>query len=88
MKTEPTLREILDQRGLTNDELALVADVDPTTARRIVTGKSQPRPGTIISMARGLGLPVIRMRNILAATWSAAHPEVAERDDGTAGGTP
>jgi transcriptional regulator with XRE-family HTH domain len=81
MKAETTLRHVLAERGWAADELALVSGCGPSTARRILTGKTRPRPGTVIAMARGLGFPVGRMRTILDATWDAAHPEMAHADE-------
>jgi transcriptional regulator with XRE-family HTH domain len=72
--SEKTLDQVLTERGWPNDALALVADIDKSTASRVRTGKTRPLPTTVIRMAKGLGISVTRMRRILDATWQQAHP--------------
>lgn len=77
--TEPTLAKLLEDRHWPLDALALVADIDKSTASRIRSGKARPRAHTVIRLAQGLGISVTRMQRILDATWRAAHPsEVAD----------
>lgn len=87
MDNAQTLAELLDQRRWPLDALALVADIDKSTASRIKAGKARPRADTVIRMAQGLGISVTRMRRILEATWAAAHPEHVDdtADEVTAG---
>jgi transcriptional regulator with XRE-family HTH domain len=74
-----TLAELLDDRRWPLDAFALVVGIDQGTASRIRAGKARPRATTVIRMAQGFGISVTRMRQILDATWRAAHePELEE----------
>jgi transcriptional regulator with XRE-family HTH domain len=77
MADDPTLAELLDERRWPLDALALIADIDVSTASRIRSGVRRPQPTTVIRMAQGLGVSVTRMRRILDATWRQAHPDEA-----------
>ena len=73
MNSEMTMRELLEERRFPVAALALVADIDVSTAWNIVRGKSRPRGTTAIRMAEGLGIGYSRMRRILDATWKAGQ---------------
>lgn len=77
MHAEMTMRELLDKRHWPVSALALVADIDESTAHRIVSGKSRPYATTAVRMAEGLGIGYGRMRRILAATWEAGQAVAA-----------
>lgn len=48
------LREIRDERGLSQDALADRTDVHPTAIGRLERGSREPRLTTILRLARGL----------------------------------
>jgi hypothetical protein len=73
MDSEMTMSELLEERRFPVAALALVADIDDSTAWNIVRGKSRPRGTTAVRMAEGLGIGYSRMRRILAATWEAGQ---------------
>lgn len=79
MDAEMTMRDLLEERGFPVAALALVADIDDSTAWNIVRGKSRPRGTTAIKMAEGLGIGYSRMRRILAATWEAGQATRADK---------
>jgi predicted transcriptional regulator len=68
MPTERPLGELLAERHWTPVMLALAADIDISTAIRIIAGESRPRGTTAVRIAEGLGIGYDRMRRILAAT--------------------
>ena len=68
-----TVADLLDERRWPLDAFALVVGIDQGTASRIRGGKARPRPTTVVRMAQGFGISVTRMRQILDATWRAAH---------------
>lgn len=69
----PTLAEFIADRNLSVDALAVLGEIDPSTAYRIVTGKSRPRPVTVVRLARALGIGARRMQDICRVTWTEAH---------------
>lgn len=69
-----TLRDFLANRGVTMDAAAILGDVDTATISRIAAGKSQPRPQTIVRLAKAFGVSARRMQMICSASWDAAHP--------------
>jgi len=71
--TATTLRELLTQRGLSLDAVAVLAGVDPSTISRIANGRSRARPETIVRLSRGLGISARRFQGICDASWQAAH---------------
>lgn len=89
MNSEMTLHELLEERRFPVAALALVADIDDSTAWNIVRGKSRPRGTTAIRMAEGLGIGYSRMRRILDATWKAgqAGAPVATAGPGSGAGS-
>lgn len=73
MDSEMTLLDLLEQRRFPVAALALVAEINESTAWAIVKGRSRPRGTTTVRMAEGLGIGYGRMRRILAATWETGH---------------
>jgi transcriptional regulator with XRE-family HTH domain len=67
------LRRLRQQRGLTLEAVACLAgdDVDIATISRIERGLVKPRPQTIVTLARALGVSVGRLRQILAESGDA-----------------
>ena len=59
------LRRLRLARGLTLDAVAVLAGVDPATVSRMERGLDEPRPETIVRLARGLGIGARRMREII-----------------------
>lgn len=55
------LREIRKSRGLTLEAVAYLAGVDTATVHRIETGRVQPKPETVVAIARALGVSVSRI---------------------------
>ena len=76
----PTLDQLLAERGISVDALAVLSELDPVTAYRIRNGQVRPRPTSIVRLASALGIGARRMQRICDATWDAAHRE-AVRDD-------
>lgn len=76
------LRELMTERGLRMDAMALLAGRDKATVSRIAAGKSRAKPEVVIAMARALGMSARRMQSICDATWDAAHaaPDGGEGD--------
>lgn len=68
-----TLREFLQERGIRMDAAAIMAGVDKATICRIANGKSQPRPETILRLARAFGMSARRMEALCAASRDAAR---------------
>jgi transcriptional regulator with XRE-family HTH domain len=73
MAQEGTLSQLLTERHWPVAALALVTDIDESTAWRIANGLSRPHATTAVRMAEGLGIGYGRMRRILAATWEAGQ---------------
>jgi plasmid maintenance system antidote protein VapI len=64
-------------RGLTFDAAAVLAGLDTSAISRIVNGKRQPRPETIVQLARALGISARRLQLMVDAAWAAAHQDEA-----------
>jgi transcriptional regulator with XRE-family HTH domain len=69
----PTLGELLDQRRLPLDAVALLAEVHPSAVSRWRSGESRPQATSLIRLAQGLGISVTRMRKIVDRTVEAAQ---------------
>ncbi len=50
------VRELRDERGLSQDALADATDIHPTAIGRMERGAREPRLTTILRLARGLGV--------------------------------
>ncbi len=61
-----TLKELLAQRDLRYDAVALIAGVDKATISRIANGKARARPETVVRLAKALGISARRMEAICA----------------------
>jgi transcriptional regulator with XRE-family HTH domain len=59
------LRSFRQQRGLSLDAISVLAGIDPSTVSKIERGLVEPRPETIVKLARGLGVSARRMRDII-----------------------
>jgi transcriptional regulator with XRE-family HTH domain len=60
------LRELRRERQLSLEAVAYLAGVDIATISRIERGLIEPRPTTVVKLARGLGIGVRRMASIIA----------------------
>jgi transcriptional regulator with XRE-family HTH domain len=65
-----TLKELLAQRDLRYDAVAMIAGVDKATISRIANGQVRARPETVVRLARALGISARRMEAICAAVQS------------------
>jgi transcriptional regulator with XRE-family HTH domain len=68
------LRELRRARNLTLEAVSVLADVDMATVSRLERGLVDPRPDTIVKLARGLGISARRMRVILTEPLEEALP--------------
>jgi transcriptional regulator with XRE-family HTH domain len=59
------LRELRKERGLSLEAVSVLAGLDIATLSRIERGIQQPRPDTVVRLARGLGIAARRMQAIL-----------------------
>lgn len=59
------LRELRKERQLTLEALEVLAGVDIATISRIERGLSEPRPETVVKLARALGISARRMAAML-----------------------
>jgi transcriptional regulator with XRE-family HTH domain len=69
----PTLGEFLAARRFPLDAVALLAEVDTSTACRWRSGEARPRATSLIRLAQGLGVSVTRMRKIIDRTVDEAR---------------
>lgn len=67
------LGELLRDRGLTHDAAAVLGQVETSTISRWVRGQSKPRPQTIVTLARALGISAKRLEAMTKVAWDAAH---------------
>ena len=65
-RTTP-LRELREQRGLTVDAMALLAECDKATISRIETGRSRAGVEVVVRLAKVLGISARRMRTLCDA---------------------
>jgi len=75
MRHAATFGDEIARRGLQPEQAAVLGQVDPTTVRRIIRGSVRARPGTVVSLARALGIGAQRMRRMCDAHWLDAHPD-------------
>jgi transcriptional regulator with XRE-family HTH domain len=71
------VKQLRDERGLKQYELARAADVDPSVISHLELGHSNPAWGTIKRVATGLGVAVSDL---------AIRAEAIEREQEAAGG--
>jgi plasmid maintenance system antidote protein VapI len=71
--TSGTLRDLLRERGLTFDAAGVLAGVDTSVISRMVNGKRQARPETIVRLARVLGISARRLQQMADAAYAAEH---------------
>jgi plasmid maintenance system antidote protein VapI len=69
-----TLKDLIAERDLRYDALALLGQTDKATISRIATGKMRARPETVVRLARALGVSARRMQSLCDESWAAAHP--------------
>lgn len=55
------LREIMNERGLTEKELARMCYLSKSTINRIIRGYSTPTVKTVVNLSNGLGIPMDRL---------------------------
>lgn len=82
MRRAATFGEEIALRGLGPDQAAVLADVNPTTVRRIISGKVRAQPKTVVSFSRALGIAALRMRRMMDAHYLTAHPDEDLRGGG------
>ena len=70
------LRQLRQERGLTLQAISVLSDITAAEVSMLERGLIQPRPETVVKLARALGIGAYRMRDILAAP-PAAEPEPA-----------
>jgi hypothetical protein len=75
MRRAATLGGELKLRGLNPDQAGLLAEVHPTTIRRIIRGSVRAQPRTVVDLAKALGIGAPRMRQMCDAHWLDAHPD-------------
>lgn len=75
MRRAATFGDEITQRGLKPEHVAVLGRVDPTTVRRILRGTVRARPGTVVSLAKALGIGAQRMQRMCDEHWLAAHPD-------------
>ena len=73
--TSGSLRGLLRQRGLSFDAVSVLAGVDTSVISRLVNGKRQARPETVVKIARALGISARRLQVMLDAAYAAEHAE-------------
>lgn len=62
------LRQLRQDRGLTQGAVAVLAGITNVEVSLLERGKVSPQPATIVKLAKGLGIGAERMRDILAAS--------------------
>ena len=70
------LRQLRQERGLTLQAISVLSGITAAEASMLERGLIQPRPETIVKLARALGIGAYRMRDILTAP-ATAEPEPA-----------
>ena len=62
------LRQLRQERGLTLQAISVLSGITATEASALERGLTRPRPGTIVKLAKALGISAYRMRDILTTT--------------------
>lgn len=71
--TRGSLRDLLRERGLTFEAVSVLAGVDTSVVSRLINGKRQARPETIVRLARALGISARRLQTMADAAYTAQH---------------
>jgi plasmid maintenance system antidote protein VapI len=71
--TQYGLRDLLRDRGLSFEAAAVLGRTDASVISRMVNGKRQAKPETIVRLARGLGISAKRLKLMADAAWAAEH---------------
>jgi plasmid maintenance system antidote protein VapI len=71
--TPDSLRDLVRERGLTFEAAAVLAGVDTSVISRVINGKRQGRPETIVRLARALGISARRLQAMTDAAYAAEH---------------
>jgi transcriptional regulator with XRE-family HTH domain len=69
------LQDLFHDRDLTYEAVAVLARCETSTISRIARGHQRPRPQTIVTLARALGISPKRLEAMTDAAWAAAHPD-------------
>jgi hypothetical protein len=69
------LQDLFRDRGLTYEAMGVLGRCETSTVSRVVRGLQRPRPQTIVTWARALGISPKRLEAMTDAAWSAAHPD-------------
>jgi plasmid maintenance system antidote protein VapI len=75
IQADSSLRELFRQRGLSFEAVSVIAGVDTSVISRVVNGKRQARPETIVKLARALGIGARRLQAMADAAYDAEHSE-------------
>ena len=70
------LRQLRQERGLTLQAVSVLSGITAGEASMLERGLIEPRPETIVKLARALGIGAYRMRDILTSP-ATAEPEPA-----------
>jgi transcriptional regulator with XRE-family HTH domain len=71
------LRQLRQERVLTLQAVSVLSGITAAEASMLERGLIQPRPETIVKLAKALGVSAYRMRDILTGP-AAAEPEPTE----------
>jgi len=77
-RTTDALRDLLRQRGMTLDAMAVLGGVDASTVSRIVNGRTRAKPQTVVRLARALGISAKRLQAMCDAAWAGAQADEDE----------
>jgi len=69
------MQDFIRGRGLTYEATGVLAQCETSTISRIVRGHQRPRPQTIVTLARALGISPKRLEAMADAAWAGAHPD-------------
>jgi plasmid maintenance system antidote protein VapI len=71
----PDAAALFSSRGLNNPAVAVLGNVHTSTVGRILRGEVRASSGTVVALARALGVDARRMRRLCDAHYLAAHPD-------------
>lgn len=75
------IRDLREQRGLTQRQLAAAADVNETWISHIESGRTNPAWGTVARIAAGLSVSIAELAQMAEHTASAAAGDDAQDAD-------